>query len=233
MKLSKKTVDALKYISTIHPSILIRSGSVLRARNAAQNAMTKVVIDESFPMDFVIYDIRGFLKVVDLFNEPDIEFFGTTDSGYMELSEGNVKIRYRFSHPELHTNVPDDVDYQPKNLLWGMQVKLDASEIRNLLSASRVMGLDVVSFTRNSVKLSSSKDKSFTAFEAPYMNAPVLGDDASEAFSINFPTSNLMLYDDSSYEADFFICSGPKGVKLTKDGGDVTLWLGALPSSEV
>lgn len=231
MKLSKKTLNVFKYLSTVYPSILVRKGDVLRTRNTSKTALVKAKIDETFPMDFVIYDIANFLKVANLFTEPNIAFVGDTKSGYMELSEGTAKIRYKFASPELHTNIPPDEDFVPKNVKWSMKVKLDQNEITNIINASKAMSLDIISFTNDGIKLSNSHFKDFTNFEISYQNSVEYSDDAPEEFSINFATASFNLVD-GDYVMESF-CGSQNGAKFYQEDDSMVMWLGCLPSSKV
>jgi len=228
MKLSKKTLDILKYLSTVYPSILIKSGSVLRSRNEPRNALVKVNIEESFPVDFVLYDISNFLKVVDLFTEPDIEFVGDIHSGHMVLSENSATLRYKFSSPELHANIPADVDYVPPDGAWSATFKLDDTEIDNILNVAKVMNLDEISFTADKIKLKNSKStENFTYFDISYQNEFKVNGVAPDGFYLNFSMSSFNLFK-GSYNVEFF-CGGdgkPNGGKFTKVDNDVTVWIG-------
>ena len=231
MKLSKKTLNAFKYLSTIYPSILVRSGDVLRSRNTSKTALVKAKIYESFPIDFVIYDISNFLKVANLFSEPNIDFVGDTNSGYMELSEGTAKVRYKFASPELHTNIPPNDDFVPKNITWAMTVKLDQNEISNIISATKAMALDIISFTQSGIKLSNSHSKDFTNFEIEYQNPVSYTGDAPDEFSMNFATANFNLVD-GDYIMETF-CGTQTGAKFMLSDESISMWLGSLPSSKV
>lgn len=222
-------MEILKYLSTIYPSILIREGNVLRARNGAKTALVRANIDEKFPMEFTIMNLSNFLKIADLFTDPEYQFNGTTDSGYMELSEGTAKLRYKFAHPELHQNIPADVDFVPTNVEWSMKVKLGKSEIHNILNVAKTMSLDLVSFTQDGIKLSNSEVKDFTNFEMGYQNKIELYGKAPDKFALNFATNNLNLFE-GDYIMESF-CGAQNGAKFEKDDDEVTVWLGALPSS--
>lgn len=233
MKLTKETIESLAYLAEIHQSILVRSGNILRSRNASRNVLAKIQIDESFPMEFMIYDIKDFLRVVKLFNEPTVEFVGTGDSGHMVLSENSAKVRYKFSAKELYENPPADVDYTPNHVKWSMDVKLSEAEIDNIVTVSNVMKLDIISFSKDKIKLLRGVGSDeFTHFEVDYANKPVITGDAPDDFYINFSTKHFILKS-GSYDVNFF-CGGtghPTGAKFVKDDNKVVVWVGAIDSN--
>lgn len=227
MKLSAKTIDILKYYSTLSPSILIREGNVLRTRNQAKTIASKAILSESFPEEFVIYSIPELLKTLNLFNEPDIEF----NQSHMVITEGSLKVRYMYSSTELYTNYPEDKDFVPSDVNWSMIVKLDKTELSNLQKASNVLNLNTVSFTKDGIVVYSDKNKDSNNFKMGYTVPLEFTGDVPDLFEINFPSVNLDVYA-GNYELDFF-CGRRSGVKLTNTEDAVTVWLASNPSSIV
>lgn len=227
MKISQKTIDVLKYFSTLSPSILVRKGNVLRARNGAKTIASKAVLEESFPEEFVIFSIPELLKTLNLFNEPDIEFNGT----HMIIKDGGVTVRYMYSAPELYINAPDNKDFEPKDIKWGLTLSLDESELHNIQKSANVLNLNTVSFTQNGIVVFNDKNKDSNNFKMEYSSELKYSGDNPEKFEINFPTANLDVYD-GQYQLDFF-CSARTGVKLTNIKDSVTIWLASNPSSKV
>ena len=74
MKISKETIDLLKNFARINPSLLIKSGSVLRTMNGGPNILAFAGVAEKFPVDVAIYDLNQFLGVLNLENDMDITF---------------------------------------------------------------------------------------------------------------------------------------------------------------
>ena len=227
VKLSKRTIDVFKYLSLISPSILIREGNVLRSRNAARTVLSRVEIDEEFPKEFLIYDIPSLLRVINLFDTPDIEFFDT----HMIISQDNAKIRYMYSAAELFPNPPGKDDFTPTNINWGMNLFLDEADIQNYLKAANVMNLDTISFTESGIVLFDSNNAEANNFEVEYKNECEFTGDQPETFNINFKTQNFAVYS-GDYTASFF-CGGQVGVALTSSDEKVKVWLSSLPSSSV
>lgn len=227
MKMSKKTIDVFKYFSSLSPSILVREGKVLRARNGAKTIAAKAILDDSFPEEFVIYSIPEFLKTINLFNEPEIEFNET----HMIIKEGNLKVRYMYANRELYQNAPTNEDFVPANVKWGLVLTLDKTELMNIQKSSNVLNLNTVSFTQSGIVVYNDKNKDSNNFKMNYSSELVFTGEYPEQFEINFPTENLDVYE-GNYELDFF-CSSRTGVKLTNKEDSVTIWLASNPSSKV
>lgn len=74
MKISTATQAVLRNFSSINSNLLIKAGSVLSTINAQKNVLANAEVSETFPIDFGIYDTTEFLGVLNLFEDPEIEF---------------------------------------------------------------------------------------------------------------------------------------------------------------
>jgi hypothetical protein len=75
MKLSEQTIETLKYLSTINPSILLKEGDVLSTFSPQKTIYAEVKIEEEIPKEAGIYDLKKFLSVINgLFSDPEIDF---------------------------------------------------------------------------------------------------------------------------------------------------------------
>lgn len=227
MKISQKTIDVFKYFSSLSPSILVREGNVLRARNSAKTIATKAVLDEEFPEEFTIYSIPELLKTLNLFNEPNIEFNGT----HIIISEGGLEVRYMYSSPELYTNYPANEDFVPKDVKWGLKLSLDESQLQNIQKVSGVLNLNTVTFNQDGIVVFNDKNKDGNNYKMVYSSELQFSGDYPEKFEINFPTESFNVYS-GEYELDFF-CSARTGVKLSNIEDNVTIWLASNLSSKV
>lgn len=230
MKLSKKTKQKLQYLATIYPSILIREGSVLRSRSESRTTLTRINIEEVFPVEFVISDINNFLRVLNLLEDPDIEFIGDKESGYMEIRENSAIIRYRFSSPLLHDNIPANTDFAPSSVLWTANFRLEENELQNILKVSNVTGANIISFTKDKIlllkKSTEDSQKEFVYFEIDYQTKPE--GNMPDDFYVRFNSDSFNLYS-GTYDVELFYGGDkkPNGAKFSKDDGEVVVWLGA------
>lgn len=119
MKISKNTVNILKNFSTINSNLVIRQGTELNTWATRKTIIAKVTTEESFPVEFGIYDLSEFLGAMSIFNDPDLEF----SEKYVTISENGNSIKYYaadtsvlvyptkefvFPNPEIKFNVSAD-----------------------------------------------------------------------------------------------------------------------------
>lgn len=93
MKISNETQSILKNFSDINKGILITPGNVLRTRTPA--VFAEAVIAEDFPVEVGIFDLKNFLNVISLFNDPDFEF--GEDSLRISEADGRAETRYAYA----------------------------------------------------------------------------------------------------------------------------------------
>lgn len=107
MKISKNTLNLLSGFSTLNNSLFIKKGNVIATTNIGKennrvipikSVLVRAEVEEKFPSEFGIYDLKQFLKIVDTFEEsPDFEFF----ENYLTIGEKNNIIKYAYCAPNL------------------------------------------------------------------------------------------------------------------------------------
>lgn len=231
MKLTNDLKQKLQYAASVHPSLYVRQGDIIRARSQNRACLVKMKIDQNIPAEFMIYDVNNFLKASALLQDADINFFGDIEDGYMEIANESATIRYGYSAPELYQNAPDDKDFVPPQVEWSLQVKIDESELDNISKVSSVMGLDVVCFTETGIQMRNSKiDSTRIPFEIKYNNKFDNTENVPSEFNVRFSTENFNLYK-GSYTMTLIKMPRVFAAKFEHESGDVTVWLSALPSS--
>ena len=66
MNLSSETFNVLKNFSNISPSLVVKTGNVLRTISPMKNIYAKYNGGETFERDFALYDLNEFLSGVSL-----------------------------------------------------------------------------------------------------------------------------------------------------------------------
>jgi hypothetical protein len=74
MKFSKETINHLKHFSTINPNFIFKKGAQQKTIAGAKNRVVQATLDTIIPLDFPIRDLRGLLKALSNFDNPDIKF---------------------------------------------------------------------------------------------------------------------------------------------------------------
>ena len=102
MKLSSDTINLLKNFADINPNILVKEGNKLSTISTMKNILAEADISESFDQEFAIYDLPEFLRSIDLFAKPKLEFNG--GSNVMIADENSrQKIKYFFADKSVIT----------------------------------------------------------------------------------------------------------------------------------
>ena len=148
--LSKKTLDVLKNFSSINSSIVFRQGSTVRTISNAENILAKYTAEETFPVDFAIYDLSQFLSGITLFSDPQLEF---ANNDFVSIRGGGSSVKYYFSDPEITLKSAPE-----KNVKFpgaDIQFNITGDELISIQKASAVYSLPdlTVDTTGDTIKL--------------------------------------------------------------------------------
>tara|TARA_B100000123_G_scaffold110542_1_gene81305 strand:- start:1016 stop:1675 length:660 start_codon:yes stop_codon:yes gene_type:complete len=94
MKISSDTIDVLKNFSDINQNILVKSGKTLTTISTMKNILAEAEISDNMPQEFAIYDLPEFLRTIDMFSKPSLNFDGES---HVEVVEGKQKVKYFFA----------------------------------------------------------------------------------------------------------------------------------------
>jgi hypothetical protein len=90
VKLSKQTINILRNFASINNNLYIVPGNRLMTVAANKTAFAMAEVDETFEMNWGIYDLGELLGVLSIFTDPDLEFSERS----LSISEGKNRIRY-------------------------------------------------------------------------------------------------------------------------------------------
>lgn len=110
MKISKETLDIIKNFSLINPAIKFQKGNTLITASDGGDLIAKAVLQETFPLQFLIEDLSSFCATISLLKDPDVDFEDT----HCVISSGRKKIKYFYSDPRVVRtikNVKEDFEY--------------------------------------------------------------------------------------------------------------------------
>ena len=93
MKMNEKTIETLKSLSAVSPSILVREGNVLRTMSPMKSIYAKVKVEDNFTKKFGIYDLSQFIGVYSVFNNPSLNF----KDKYLTISDEKRNVNYYYS----------------------------------------------------------------------------------------------------------------------------------------
>ncbi len=187
MELQEQTLNVLKNFSDINPNILIKEGNTLKTISEAKNVLATAIIDNEFTQKFGIYDLKEFIGVLSLVDQPNLKF--SDESVTVSDQTGRSKIRYFFSPEETLTSPQKDINMPECEV----QFKLDANTLNKLRSAASTLGHTNVSVTPGdgvltlSVVDNENATSNAYSIDVPYTSKP----DVPFTFVINI--SNLKI----------------------------------------
>lgn len=138
MKLSKNTVTLLKNYAAINSNLLIKSGSKLETISGQKSIIAEATVEETFPIDFGIYDLNEFLSALSLFTDPDLTF----NDKVVVIKEGTSAIKYYASAPEVLTVPQKSINFPDAEVNFD----LSAETLASILKTASVLRASDVSF---------------------------------------------------------------------------------------
>jgi len=178
MKLSSSTVDVLKNFANINENILIKEGCKLRTMSTMKNILAEADVSESFETEFGIYDLNEFLNVLDLTDQPELEF---NNESFLVINGGSAQIKYFYSDPSILVTPPDVFNPPEGDVKFEMSRKV----LTKVLKAASIMQLEDIVFTRDKITATDVKNVTSNNFSELLKN--VEGD----SFNFAFKAENL------------------------------------------
>lgn len=183
--LSKTTLSVLKNFSTLNSNILVKSGNVLRTITPSKNGMAEATIEETFDVEFGIWDLSKFLGVISLFSAPKFEFGEKS----VVIHGGNgSRVTYFYSEPRLLTTPTKNVNMPSISL----SVDITEKTFAELQKASSVLQLPDLSFVNENDRImavvSDLQDPTTNNYKVD-----VGVNKSNSEFSLNFKIENIKI----------------------------------------
>ena len=78
MKISDNTISILRNFSDINANILFKPGKKLSTVSTMKNIMAEADVEDEFETEFGVYDLPEFLRALDSFTKPVLNFNGSS-----------------------------------------------------------------------------------------------------------------------------------------------------------
>ena len=127
--------------SDINPNILINEGNTIKTISEPKNVLASATVDNKFTQKFGIYDLKEFIGVLSLVDQPNLNF--ADESVTVSDQSGRSKVRYFFSPEETLTSPQKDINMPECEV----QFDLDANTLTKLRNAASTLGHNEVSVT--------------------------------------------------------------------------------------
>ncbi|CAL9974944.1 DNA polymerase processivity factor [Vibrio phage D479] len=134
MKLSKTTIDVLKNFASINNGMVIHEGSRIRTQDNLNKQIAFADIDDSFPMDFAVYDLGEFLSALALVPEAELTFH----ESFVEVSNPSTSLTFQYANMAFVTEAPEKVNF-PQDGVVDFEVR--GEDLTQVLKASSTLGL--------------------------------------------------------------------------------------------
>ena len=187
MQLSKRTVSLLKNLSSINQNILIRAGKELTTITREKHIVARMDVEETFPVEFGIYELNSFLASLSLFNEPELTF----EDKYVQISEKGQKrggIKYYYSSPAVLVYNQRQIQFPPSP---DFTFELTEEQLGKAQKAAAVLGVSdlVIAGDEEGISLIvyDKKRKVANDFEIQISDKP------HEEFKVNLRQDNLKM----------------------------------------
>jgi len=138
MKLSKNTVNLLKNYASINSNLLLKAGSKLSTISGQKSIIAEATVEDTFPIDFGIYDLNEFLSAFSLFSDPDLTF----NDKVVVIKEGTSAIKYYASSAEVLTVPSKSINFPDADV----EFELSAEVLASILKTASVLRASDVSF---------------------------------------------------------------------------------------
>lgn len=184
---SKNTLAILKNFSSLNSNLLVRPGNVIKTITPSKAGMALATVDETFDVEFGIWDLNKFLGVISLFNNPTFAF---GEKSVRIKNGGDSVVNYYYSEPKL-------LSYPTKDVIMpeiSVSITMTEKQFSELQKAASVMQLPDISFvgTRGdkiTAKVSDMSDPTSNSYKV------VVGDSIYDgpSFEFNFKMENIKI----------------------------------------
>lgn len=197
MKISKTTLSILKNFAGMNSNILIKPGNVIKTITPSRSGMAEAVIEETFDVEFGIWDLNKFLGVVSLFSNPVFEFGEKSVKIYGSQSGSNSVVNYFYSEPRLLTYPNKNVNMPPTTV----KTMMEEGMFDDLSRISSVLQLPDISFRSEGTTINAI----VTDLKDPTSNSYTVeleGNADGAEFELNFKMENIRVFP-GDYEISF------------------------------
>lgn len=160
MKISEQTIKILTNFATINPSISVKKGNVISTLSPFETIFAKATVQEEFPVDFCIYDLNNFLRALDFFDEPELNFKDTN----VKFVEGNKSLTFTYADPTTIKTLKNNIKMPDTDIM----IKLSENDVESVFKAAQALKVDDLSIISNGDSLSllvhSEKNSSLGSF---------------------------------------------------------------------
>ena len=166
VSISNDTLSVLRNFSSINPNVVLKPGQEVKTISEAKNILAVAEIAEDFPTEMGIYDLNEFLSVVNLVNDPQLNF----GDNHVDVVGGNSKVKYFFSDSSILTTPQKDITMPSCEV----EVSFTHDTLSQIRKAASALGHSEMSITATdegvNIKVFDSKDSSANIYNIQLAN---------------------------------------------------------------
>ena len=195
MKLSKNTMNYLKHFSTISPNFVFQKGTQQNTISFGKDRAVSTTLDTSFPLDFPIKDLGGFVKAASSLNDPDVFF----SKSKLTLSDKNGKILFKRSKKRELIVLTKKINFQDPEV----EFEISNKKYMSLVNSLKRHGFYYITFKGDGKFITAESELSY---KGEYIYIQRLGS-TQKQFSFRFRATNLICPVD-----DYLVSISSKGI---------------------
>lgn len=218
MKIDNDTRATLKILTNINASMIINKDEDIYVVSPCSSVIGYAKLENKFEEDLSIYDMKQFLSVLSLFDEPSLEF--SEDKKSVIIGSGTRSVKYFLTEKEFIKQGKELTMPEDSEVLFD----LPSNVIDKVMKASAVMGLDFINI--------SSEGKDVT------IGACSVGDDTANNYSEKVADGNGSIYNFYMKSnkvilpsIDYKVTCSSRNICEFK-GDQLTYWIGLETTSE-
>lgn len=158
VRLSPETLGIFKSLYEVDQSLRIdhtmteeddvKVETVLRSKSFNNTTMAKVKINETFPRDVNIYDLREFISVISIVNEPYLDL---SNEKFMVIGsgDGKQKLRYIEANPDLINSYSKR---DPALTSEDEQLVVTEAQLKSVMTAAQTLKFEFVGLVSDGEK---------------------------------------------------------------------------------
>ena len=178
MKIDARTVEILKNFNSINPSIVIEEGNLVRTMAPSSTIFAQAKVPYEFPTKSAIYDLKTFLGLLSLNDEPEVDF---SDEKYITISGKGNEVRFGKAEPRLISSAivapPEGKTIKLKSK--DVQFDLPHSIVEAVMKALAILQYEEIVFSGSDGKLKMSATIAERSTDANYYSAELGETDAN------------------------------------------------------
>jgi hypothetical protein len=194
IKLSDQTTKTFKKLYSINQSLrILEDNRTVKSINETKTLAAYVEIEESFPRDFCVYDLGEFISVLNIVNEPVLDF---SNDRYVivKSSDNSQRLKYVETNPELITSYFDNaITLKSEDVV----VNVDEKSLKAVMKSASTLRLEYIGFRADGEKVYFTTFNRRVDSDNQEMNAFTIElGPCEDKFDIFYPTEIMTVLDD-------------------------------------